>query len=262
MPRLSSALAVIILTNGLISGAAKSQPVVVIDAVANQRERTELQALMDASQAVLASPEFTANLHSLGTTTQVYRDGGKNQPRLTTVQGLLDMLAGNGGFRFVPTAVALSGGENFFGGLAGWIGATETDGTQAGSLTLYRGDMARWRSQNVVERSCAVNTIAHELSHTLSSHQARFWQVLLDYNRFDAPAGTPAASYLIGTVAQCTWLQQQNRITAAGFAQCVAVFGTRHFNNRRCDAFAANQNVEDRVGLPAEATDSELDTRP
>lgn len=260
MHRFSSALGVAAAV-ALSATAVSSQPSVTIDGVANQRERTELQALMDSARTVLASKAFTDNLRSLGATTKVYRDGARNQPRLITIQELIEMLGSRGGFRFVPTAAALSGSENLFGGLTGWIGATETDGTQAGSLTLYRGDMARWRSQDVVERSCALNTMAHELSHTISAEPKRFWQALLDYNRFDAPAATPASSYLIGTVAQCTWLQQKKRVTAKGFGQCVAVFGTRHFNNRRCRSFAANQDVEPRVGLPSEATDSELDDR-
>lgn len=242
---------------------AAAQPVVAIDAVANQRERTELQSWIDTTTTVLRSQAFTDNLRALAAAhPRIFRDGARNRPSYTTIDEIVRMMGGTSGFRLVPVAVALSGDEGFFGGLTGWIGTTEADGSQSGSMTLYRGDLARWRSGNDVERSCAINTLAHEIGHTVSTEQIRFIHALTDYHRFDAPANVAAGSYLIGTVAQCTWLQQQGRVPANGLERCVAVFGTRHFNNRRCGKFAPGQAVEPRNGLPTEATDAELDRRP
>jgi hypothetical protein len=237
--------------------------VVAIGGVANPREQAELQRWIDATTAVLRSPEFSANLRSLaGVYQSVFHDGGRNQPRYVTINDLAAMLEGRGAFRYVPVAVALSGGEGFFGGLTGWTGFTEADKSQSGSMTLYRGDLRRWRSNDRVEQSCAINTLAHEITHTIASDARLYIQAVTDFHRFDAVAGRPAASYLVGTVAQCTWLQQQGRVTPAGLRQCVTVFGTRHFNSGRCSSFAAGQPVEVRVGLPPEATDREMDNRP
>jgi hypothetical protein len=68
-----------------------------------------------------------------------------------------------------------------------------------------------------------------------------------------ADKAAPLASYLIGSVAQCTYLQEIGRVPAGGLGACVAVFGTRNFNNARCNRFTNGEAVEERADLPAPA---------
>ena len=61
---------------------------------------------------------------------------------------------------------------------------------------------------------------------------------------------TPVGSYLIGAVAQCTWLQARGRIGGDGVGGCVRLFGVKALNWARCGAFADGGAVEPRAGLP------------
>jgi hypothetical protein len=70
-------------------------------------------------------------------------------------------------------------------------------------------------------------------------------------NRKDA--STPVASYLIGAVAQCTWLERQGRLGQEDVPACVEVFGVRAFNWDRCGQFAGGEPVAERSGLPPPA---------
>ncbi|HEY0116307.1 MAG TPA: hypothetical protein VGB54_11340, partial [Allosphingosinicella sp.] len=174
----------------LAAPPVRAQPVMTIGGVANAREEAELRQWFNATTAVLRSPQFAANLRSLGAVyPHIFHDGGRNAPRYVTVNDLATMLEGRGGFRYVPVAVALSGGENLSGGLTGWTGFTEADNSQGGSMTVYRGDLRRWRSNDRVERSCAINTLAHEITHTIASDARLYIQAVTDFHRFDAVAG-------------------------------------------------------------------------
>ena len=64
---------------------------------------------------------------------------------------------------------------------------------------------------------------------------------------------TPVASYLIGSVAQCTWLERQGRIGRADIPACVETFGVAAFNWERCGQFAGGEPVAPRPGLPPAA---------
>jgi hypothetical protein len=235
----------------------QAQSNVTIGAYSGEAERARLADWMAQTKAVLHSPEFAANLRSVAATyPQVYLDHDfENKPILATVQRVLDILQPVAGFRYVNVPVALVGGTGDEAAYAGWTGYYADDGFSLGSMTIGRRHMARWMSNDAVERSCAVNTMAHEMSHTISVHENFYIMAFRDQDRRKAPASVPAASYMIGTAAQCTWLQQQGRLPANGFGACLAVFGTRHFNSNRCPSFADGQPVKERPDLPAPATD-------
>ena len=228
-----------------------------IGATSGDAERRNFSEWISAVDLVVKSPQFRANLVSLADIyPSVYlAQDGNNAPHLATVKDMAAMLPPGTGYRYVPVPVALVGDTYSDAAYGGWTGFADSNGQSLGSLTLGRLHLKRWLSQDVVEKSCAINTLAHEHSHTLSSHSQFYNMVFLDQDRRKAPAGVPSASYLIGTAAQCTWLQQQGRVKPNGFKACVAVFGTRHFNSNRCSAFSANQEVVERADLPAPASD-------
>lgn len=114
--------------------------------------------------------------------------------------------------------------------------------TETGEIELGRLHFARYTQGDAVEKSCAINTMAHEISHTLSDKRGQFWMHILDTGEdARAPRGMYEASYFIGTVAQCTYLESVGRMTPDGFDACLLTFsdpakGSR-FKSRACDDF-------------------------
>ncbi|HEY8614906.1 hypothetical protein [Phenylobacterium sp.] len=237
---------------------------------ATAAEKAQLQALLSETVAVLNSAEFHANLKSLKTTyPDVFLNAGHwNNPTPAntvnvSVDELSDVVAGKAPkYRYVRAPVALASSETNgdFTPIAGWTGSVTAQDT---SLTLGREQFRRWRSADPVERSCAVNTVAHEISHLVADHAkspTQFWQAVIDSKAktltTTAPGGAAinppnaVASYLIGTVAQCTWLQRQGYTPTVDLKACVQAFGHRGFNKLRCASFAGAQAVAIRPGLP------------
>lgn len=102
----------------------------------------------------------------------------------------------------------------------------EPDGKSSGIISLGRVHLARFEKGDPVEKSCAINTMTHEISHSLSDKKDIFWMHILDTeDGVNPPAGMFKASYLIGTVAQCTHLQNVGRIGSADLLNCVETFG-------------------------------------
>ena len=126
-------------------------------------------------------------------------------------------------------------------------------------INLGRNAIERYRSPNLVMQSCAINVAAHEYAHTISTTPLGYGIAFTDTNQVRPQItdrqhpGSPVASYLIGAVAQCTWLQLKGRIGASEVATCVDTFGVNAFNWDRCNQFAADQPVGPRPGLPAPA---------
>ena len=210
-----------------------------------------LQSWIDDTKGVLASSEFADNLRSLEADyPKVWLS-----PRLqyTAIPGLADRLRGiTGGYRFVPTPVYLRGGAGDDTARAGYAGLAADGRTGLSAMTLGRLHLRRYRSSDVVEKSCAINTMAHEASHTLTDTDPAFLHAIEDTGNGAAPAGStaPLASYLIGATAQCTYLQKRGRVAATGLRACIAVFGTNNYNSNRCNQFGNGQAVEERPGLP------------
>lgn len=216
--------------------AAASGPAVSIEGVTDDAERRELQSWIDATTSVLSSPLFADRLRQTVGSREIFLRGYGR-----TVMGgsgdLLDILAaGAPGLRYVDTPVGLTGDEANYTAAAGWTGQSENN-MSLGSMTLGRGHLERWRSEDPVQRSCAVNTLAHEISHTVSTHPSLYIHALDDTLDLSVMA-QPVGSYLIGTVAQCTWLEQNGRIGQSDFNACVAIFSWSAFNSFNCDDFA------------------------
>ena len=102
-------------------------------------------------------------------------------------------------------------------------------------ITLTPEVIERWRSMSIEHRSCAVNTVAHEIAHTFSSSPTRGRWVIEDGGRRWIPPFLygPLASYTIGSVAQCTMLLA-HQPGYDSMPECLAEWGTRGFNSNHC----------------------------
>ena len=249
-----------IIGTATLSAQLKPTDPIYLDA-ANQSEKPDFESLLAASYAVLSSPEFRANLASLDSIYPEvylsYQNSGNPGDAITgTVATLSDIVSAKApDYYFFRSPVALVGDSFAADARTGWTGTN-----QEGAMAIGREHLARWRSTNEVERSCAINTVAHEISHLVSTDQSTFYVALSDNKartltsvtadgRFREPP-LPIGTYLLGSVAQCTWLQQQGYSPSIDLKTCVAIFGTRGFSKNRCKSFPAGSEVKFQTGLP------------
>lgn len=114
--------------------------------------------------------------------------------------------------------------------------------TATGQIELGRLHFARYTQGNLVEKSCAINTMTHEISHTLSEKPDQFWMHILDSQRnVTPPRGVFEAGYFIGSVAQCSYLENAGRIMPDEFENCMLTFSdpsmSSRFRSLACDDF-------------------------
>jgi len=99
-------------------------------------------------------------------------------------------------------------------------------------ITLTKWQLKRWRSGTPIGRSCAVNSMAHELTHTIWN-SAEGSQVFVDRGHEDVP-DRPMVSYVVGSVAQCTMLERTGDLSGP-FSACVAKWGTTWHHTDDCE---------------------------
>lgn len=216
----------------------------------SEAEREAAARLLEEAYATLRSPAFRANLEALqGRYPTIYARPSKQD---IDPQGVAKIIAlEQPGSRFAP-AQAMIVDDN--GAALGMAGEGGVHGRYA-DLLITRGVLGAFGSSDPVTRSCAINVAAHEYAHTLSltpvGYRVAFADTGLTERRIAdrRDPGTPIASYLIGAVAQCTWLERQGRIERRGVRACVEVFGTAAFNWSRCEQFAGGEPVALRPGL-------------
>lgn len=223
----------------------------------SDEERALAADLLTEAYAVLRSPQLQANLRALGRRyPAVYAHGGQQE---ATVEDLAGYIAGEKlGSRYVPVDVFLVGGDSRETAEHYEAVTSETSAGEGRYSDIALGGfvLARYRSDDLVEKSCAINVAAHEYSHTISRTPFVYQPAFTDTSD---PAATqitgrrdrsaPVASYLAGTLAQCTWLQIRGRISAAEVPACVEVFGTASGNDQRCGQFRNGEPVALRPGL-------------
>ena len=113
---------------------------------------------------------------------------------------------------------------------------------KTGQIEIGRLHLARYTQGDAVEKSCALNTMVHEISHTLSETPDKYWMHILDSQRgVTPPRGLFEASYFIGVVAQCTYLENMGRTPPAAFETCILTFSdpslSSRFRSKACDDF-------------------------
>lgn len=228
------------------------QPFRELHGTQSDGERRALTNLLEESYALLRSPELQAALASLASRyPAIY---ARNQQPGATPAEVADLVAlKTPGARYVQVDVQLIDGARGFLGMAG---EHEAGVGRYADIVLVRPVLGAWVARDPVMRSCAVNVAAHEYAHTLSTSRIVYNAAFTDTRPGEGRiAGrtdrtTPVASYLLGTLAQCLWLQGQGRVPRDGLAACVEVFGVNSGNPARCGAFAEGQPVAPRPGLP------------
>ena len=196
-------------------------------------DREALGGLLKASVDVLMSDALLAHSAALeGTYPRIFLNPALGYKRPADAVGLLHAL--NSGMHFRRTPVEFGRGA-----ITGFNG-------QRWRMAISRKTLDRWLSSDPVTKSCAVNTVAHEIMHTFVA-QAGGGMVFIDGGRRARPSRSSGTtgSYVIGQLAQCTWLAEQGRIAAGDVAACVPVFYSAggKFAAGRCDDFADGRPV-------------------
>lgn len=113
-------------------------------------------------------------------------------------------------------------------------------------IRLRSSLLDRWRSADPVVKGCAINTMAHEISHTISRDPERYYPAFTDTGNANADARDGVvASYYSGDLALCTALVRFGRIAPADIAQCIPVwYAPGGLQSGRCYAFGGNQPVK------------------
>lgn len=225
-----------------------------IGGVATKNEEVALNALLIEAYATLRSDLFRKNMKSLASLhptifLRVEGTGTAASPvKNASVDEIVDIVQAKPPFRYVRVPVALIGGDQLFSAEAGIIGDNINASFALGRANLY----TNWLSADMVMRSCGLNNVAHEMSHLISSDAAYFrldTQPIKDDKAASRSGTNAVASYLIGTVAQCTWLQQKNYSPTVDLKACVQVFGHRGFNGGRCSQFGQTREIKYRPDL-------------
>ncbi|MBB6425629.1 hypothetical protein [Sphingopyxis sp. JAI128] len=128
---------------------------------------------------------------------------------------------------------------------SGWASTRmERDGKLR--IRLRRSLLDRWRSANPVVKACAINTMAHEISHTISRDPHRYLPAFTDTGDANADARNGVvASYFVGDLALCTALVRSGRIGPQDVAQCVPVwYEPGGLQSGRCYAFGPDDAVK------------------
>lgn len=217
---------------------------------ASEEEREAAGRLLQEGYAVLRSSAFRANLEALQNRYPViYARPSEQELDPKGVAAIVSLEPP--GARFAPAQAMVVDDDGAALGAAGEGGTT---GRYADVL-ITRGVLKAFSSADVVARSCAINVAAHEYAHTISLTPVGYRVAFTDTNEAQRQIpnrrnpGTAVASYLIGSVAQCTWLERQGRIGREDIPACVGVFGSAAFNWDRCGQFAGGEPVAVRPGL-------------
>lgn len=217
---------------------------------ASEAEREAAGRLLQEGYALLRSSVFRTNLEALQDRyPAIY---ARQAEQDLDPKGVASIVAlERPGSRFAPAQAMIVDDNGAALGAAGEGGAS---GRYA-DLLITRGVLRAFQSSDIVARSCAINVAAHEYAHTISLTPMGYRVAFTDTGESQRRIadrknpGTPIASYLIGSVAQCTWLQRQGRIGSGDIKACVEVFGTAAFNWARCNQFAGGEPVALRPGL-------------
>jgi hypothetical protein len=226
-----------------------------IAGVTSPAQEAEVGRLLTEAQGVLRSERFEANLRSLADAYPVvYARKGMQD---ATAHDLADYVAlKKVGSRYAVVDAFVLSDDQAVDGMLASAGEGMPGLGRFADLTLDAIVPRLFRSSDIVERSCAINAAAHEYAHTISIMPVRYEAAFTDTNERRTKIanrkhpGTPVASYLIGAVAQCTWLQNHGRVGQTGLQACVQTFGTAAFNLERCRSFAEGQPVAPRPDLP------------
>jgi hypothetical protein len=132
--------------------------------------------------------------------------------------------------------------------------------TNSATVYLHPIVMRRWRSSSIEAKACAVNTIAHEWTHTVQSAAGTGLFAYVDKGH--ATAKTPLVSYTLGAIAQCAYLKSNaSNGSEIDMQTCVNAVGTTTFNASSCNAgwsqALAKRNASPLLSVPQEDIDDD-----
>lgn len=190
--------------------------------------REAAQELVDATLQVITSERFARNLAGLGQPYQ--RIWLSPYGKTMSPEGIAQIYLGrHSTVRPVPIVIQLkeqdTPGQDF-----------NDDSPLTSTIFLPPYVLTdRWRGETLIQRSCAVNSLAHEIAHAFSQSPTDDVYIFADRGKgwFMSHFYGPLASYTIGTVAQCTMLDEANELPD-GFAACLRTWGTKEFNSSGC----------------------------
>lgn len=184
-------------------------------------ETQELTDLLQETLRVIRLPSFERNLGIVQREFGLIRQSATGQG--LTAERVAQLYAGRDpGYVFHPAAIDWGSGS-----------ATTRDGM----VRLSTNARDYWRTGRPLGRSLAINTLAHELSHTLSSAPAGDIRTVFSDNGYSSGwlrRWPPLVSYSIGSVAQCTYLEEQNALRGS-IADCLRRYGVAKFTTYRND---------------------------
>lgn len=185
-------------------------------------DREDLEALFAATEDVLLSDEFARNFLSVADSVgPLWLAPGGDTIDGTTTLGLILRAQ-----HAVPVPVALT--VTIEGAGDGRVTAEtqvvhkEGESTAVATMLLGRKTVQRFQSHEV--RACAINTVAHELTHTIPGVDGGPY--IKDCGRtFASVLQRPLVSYVAGAVAECTYLERAKEISSADLMSCVESVG-------------------------------------
>lgn len=195
-------------------------------------DRSDMQSLVDTAAASLMSSRLTGYGDTLKfdypRAWLAKSLGYKNAAEVMAIANRPEIP-----LRYVPATVVPFDGWAQTGGVNGQV-----------RISVSPKLLDRWRSPDVVMRACAVNTMAHEISHTLSRSERYYLYAFTDTGVGREARRTPPASYLTGNVALCDYLLENGRIKTDEFKQCVAIwYRPGGFQSGRCDDFPSDKPI-------------------
>lgn len=221
-----------------VAGFLANAPSVTVDAQHTGQDKADLEAYVRAATAALTSQATADHATGLnGTYPRVWLNETTQYEGLGSVGALTR--APRTGFSYMPARLVMANSGT------GAAESKDPNSANGGRLiTIRRYHLDWWRSNKAVTRSCAVNTLAHEITHNMTRDPATFRWAFTDTGLSNSVT-SEKGSYMMGALAQCSQLQSAGRITAAQFAQCVPVWGLRDtFMSSRCDDFDDTEAVK------------------
>lgn len=219
-------------------GFVPNEPTLTVDSQYTGQDRTDLEAYAAAAIQALTSAATGEHANALDPTyRRVWLNEVSQYEGLGSVGGLAR--APRQGFSYLPARLVMVNSGTGAGE------SKDPNSTTGGRLiTIRRYHLDWWRSTNAVTRSCAINTLAHEMTHNMTRDPNQFRWAFTDTGLGGSVTGEKG-SYTMGALAQCTYLQSIGRITQAGIGQCLAVWGlTNTFLGSRCDDYDDQEPVQ------------------
>jgi hypothetical protein len=146
-------------------------------------------------------------------------------------------------------------------------GICQGDNGNFAELYIGKLTIGRWLRSSLRSKSCAINTMAHELTHTIPVMNGTVAQLYKDkWYQVAAFFGQEPVSYGVGAIAQCTYLEREQALAPLSFEDCLGRYGTDRFRPVDCDKAEtaggpavsesdfAEANTYCKMGKPPQAT--------